>query len=160
MSNSNKPQDKTKRKKQLEISSAKGRQRCLKKKIPINDRKQESYWEMSVDLPEYEIFIHDLDTMKPNIIMCKEKKVIDLIGLTVLHEDNMGTIRIRTIIHHQHLLEEYEEAELKAEQYPIDLGNRCIIGSDGCWHNAYLIVKRIFITNDTHITMKNVTELG
>lgn len=60
--------------------------------------------------------------------MLFEIKLCTYFELTVSHEDNMSAARIQKTVRYVKLFEECEDAGQKAEHFPIEFGNRVIVG--------------------------------
>ena len=84
---------------------------------------------MAADLGEYKALFPIPTVKKPDIFFWNEdRKIVNLVELTVPHEDNMNAAADRKDERYRTLLEELEEAGWDATHYPIEVGCRGFIG--------------------------------
>ena len=98
-------------------------------KKKAEDQRWTGTWESASDLGgERKPFLIPT-VLKPDIfIWCDEKKMLELVELTVPHEDNMEAARIRKEIRYEDLVKDCKEAGWKAWHSPIEIGCRGFVG--------------------------------
>ena len=87
-------------------------------------------WEVAADLKGCERFFPIPTTKKPDLVIWnEEEKEVNLVELTVPHEDNISSAHERKDNRYEALVGEYEEAGWKATRLPIEVGCREFIAT-------------------------------
>ena len=85
-------------------------------------------WEVAADLEGCERFFPIPTSKRPDLVVwCAEVKQVHLIELTVPHEDNIQDAHERKEARYEELLRECEEADWRADYFPVEVGCRGFI---------------------------------
>ena len=96
----------------------------------IEDPRWSSTWETAADLPGEKKAFPIPTTKRPDIFMwSKEKKMLELVELTVPFEDNLEDARLRKDERYEQLVDDCREAGWTAWHSPIEVGCRGFVGA-------------------------------
>ena len=85
-------------------------------------------WEVAADLEGCERFFPIPTPKRPDLVVwCADEKLVHLIELTVLHEDNIHDAHERKEARYEELVQQCEEAGWQAEHFPVEVGCRGFI---------------------------------
>ena len=89
----------------------------------------DTLWEVAADLPGSERLFPIPTTKRPDLVVwSRDEKRLDLVELTVPHEDNMSTAHERKQDRYEELVRECEESGWTTRHYPVEVGCRGFVG--------------------------------
>ena len=91
--------------------------------------RSDTQWEFAADLPGNERLFPIPTAKRPDLVVwSKEERRLDLIELTVPHEDNLNTAHERKQDRYEDLVRECEESGWTTRHYPVEVGCRGFVG--------------------------------